>query len=86
MAGALASGLDTLSGGLSALAGGAAGGRDVRCADAVARLRGDLRMTHQEVREEARQAEGDPQLKGGVRANARSAVRGCCPPYRRPTW
>lgn len=75
LAGALASGMDTLSGGLSALAGVLL---VVALFDAPMqwfRLRGELRMTHQEVREEARQAEGDPQSKGRMRARQREIGR-----------
>lgn len=72
---ALAGSFDTLGGGLAILVGILFAVALVDAPLQWFRLRSDLKMTHQEVREEAKEAEGDPHLRARIRSRQREISR-----------
>lgn len=72
---ALAGSFDTLGSGLAILVGILFAVALVDAPLQWFRLRSELKMTHQEVREEAKEAEGDPHLRARIRARQREVSR-----------
>ncbi len=75
LAHALAGSFDTLGTGLTILVGILFAVALVDAPLQWFRLRSDLKMTHQEVREEAKETEGDPHLRARIRSRQREISR-----------